>query len=130
MASHDAGDEGRKDRALIAYHRDKAEEVQRRSCLLPDRISVGQSGIHQHEANNDTDDRVPAEDAEGGPAHQGGEEGKGRIRQNPGEENEICGNGVRSQAEEGQKCLLGQKSRRPMKRPVATRTGIMGTNTS
>ncbi len=109
LASHNTGDEGREDGALIAHHGDKAEEVQRRGRLLTHLIGVGQGGVHQHQADDDANDRISAENAEGGPAHQGGEEGKGRVRQHLGEEDEVGGNAVRRHAEKGEERLLGQK---------------------
>ena len=110
LGGQDAGGEGGQHRALIARHRQETEESQGFGSAGAHIVGAGKAGVHQHQAQDDADHRAAAEVAEGGPADQSGQEGKGSVGEDLGEGQQFGGDVGGSEPEDIQDCLLGQQA--------------------
>ena len=110
LGGQDTGGEGGQHRALIARHRQETEEGEGFGGAGTHVVGAGETGTHQHQAQDDADDRASAEVAEGGPADQGGQEGKGSVGQNLGEGQQLGGNVGGGHPKDIQDGFLGQQA--------------------
>ena len=102
FAADDAGNKGRQNAALIAYDGDHSKQIERGNAAggVSNGVGVGQRTADQHQAQNQAQDWRAAEDPEGRPTYDGGQEREGGAGQHVHKHRESLGHIGRGHTEQ------------------------------